>query len=600
MQERIGSQKRANRFYDDQVLDHLNERMREFVRQQEMFFLATSDRDGECDNSFRAGPPGFLRVLDERTLIFPEYRGNGVHASLGNIQENPHAGLLLVDFIRARIGLHVNGRAEVLDDAELRPWIPDLPEDPIPGRRAVLWVRVDVEEAYIHCAKHIPHLQRAPRRPAREWGTDDYKRKGGDFFGAARDARAARAARVEETGEPAARAGTGAAPHGTPAPGGSGEQLGGPGGPGEPGEQSGEASAHARTPAQGGDEAHGLAAEQFHERGGGDAAADPGRTAPGPAAHPSDGLADDLTDSLTGGPSDASTGRPPTRPNTVTRQPSARAVVPAHRSVEDAQRSAEGGPRSADAGEYAADAPGQAADAGRRPDEATQRLALLTRRPGDAGERPREKGQEQAGAGRQSDDGPVGRGLPAGYPAPPTQPPHVPPMPRMPAAPPVAGPVSELEPAAWYPASGDTAGAPSGPPGTGSAQAPSPAPVPPDASPATYAYATPSPSADGDGGVGGGAVGETDYTIPPPSVPAPLPRRRRHAAPTPPAVPSAPSGVSAAISARSGPGSVDDDEYARDISAWRQEAERALAEAQRRGAETEEPEPDSAFQGWFG
>ncbi|WP_435812355.1 pyridoxamine 5'-phosphate oxidase family protein [Streptomyces smyrnaeus] len=192
LQQRIGSDGRANRFYQDQVLGHLNERMREFTRQQEMFFLATADRHGECDNSFRAGPPGFLRVLDERTLVFPEYRGNGVHASLGNIQENPHVGLLLIDFLRARIGLHINGRAEVLDDAELRPWVPDLPQDPVPGRRAVLWVRVEVEEAYIHCAKHIPHLQKAPRRPAREWGTDDYKRKGGDFFGAARDAREAR------------------------------------------------------------------------------------------------------------------------------------------------------------------------------------------------------------------------------------------------------------------------------------------------------------------------------------------------------------------------------------------------------------------------
>ncbi|WP_439144776.1 pyridoxamine 5'-phosphate oxidase family protein, partial [Streptomyces albus] len=202
LQERIGSQNRANRFYDDQVLDHLNARMRDFVGRQEMFFLATADRNGECDNSFRAGPPGFLRVLDERTLVFPEYRGNGVHASLGNIQENPHAGLILIDFLRARIGLHINGRAEVLDDAELRPWVPDLPEDPVPGRRAVLWVRIDVEEAYIHCAKHIPHLQKAPRRSARDWGTDDYKRKGGDFFGAARDAREARKARAANESEP--------------------------------------------------------------------------------------------------------------------------------------------------------------------------------------------------------------------------------------------------------------------------------------------------------------------------------------------------------------------------------------------------------------
>ncbi|MFE9340704.1 pyridoxamine 5'-phosphate oxidase family protein [Streptomyces sp. NPDC007063] len=213
LQQRIGSQERAERFYQDQVLDHLNERMREFTQQQEMFFLATADRNGECDNSFRAGPPGFLRVLDERTLVFPEYRGNGVHASLGNIGENPHVGLLLVDFLRARIGLHINGRAQVLDDAELRPSVPDLPQDPVPGRRAVLWVRVEVEEAYIHCAKHIPHLQKAPRRAAREWGTDDYKRKGGDFFGAARDAREGH----REVTAPAATASPGPVPPPVPA-----------------------------------------------------------------------------------------------------------------------------------------------------------------------------------------------------------------------------------------------------------------------------------------------------------------------------------------------------------------------------------------------
>ncbi|WP_340559619.1 pyridoxamine 5'-phosphate oxidase family protein [Streptomyces sp. GSL17-111] len=187
IQEQLGSTHRADRFYADQVLDHLNERMREFTGRQEMFFLSTADRDGNCDSTFRAGPPGFLQVLDERTLAFPEYRGNGVHASLGNIRENPHLGILLVDFVRARIGLHVNGSAEILEDAEIRAEHPGLPQDPVPGRRAELWVRVTVDEAYIHCAKHIPHLQYAPKRTSQDWGTDDYKRKGGDFFGTARD-----------------------------------------------------------------------------------------------------------------------------------------------------------------------------------------------------------------------------------------------------------------------------------------------------------------------------------------------------------------------------------------------------------------------------
>jgi predicted pyridoxine 5'-phosphate oxidase superfamily flavin-nucleotide-binding protein len=188
VQRKVGSTERADRFYSEQLLDHLNEQMQEFVREQEMFFLATADRHGDCDSSFRAGPPGFMFIPDERTLLYPEYRGNGVHASLGNIQENPHVGMLLIDFERARIGLHINGRADILEDAEARATWSDLPEEEVPGRRARLWIRVTVDEAYVHCAKHIPHLQKVSRQEEeRAWGTDDMKRKGGDFFGAARE-----------------------------------------------------------------------------------------------------------------------------------------------------------------------------------------------------------------------------------------------------------------------------------------------------------------------------------------------------------------------------------------------------------------------------
>ncbi|WP_155375049.1 pyridoxamine 5'-phosphate oxidase family protein [Catellatospora vulcania] len=191
LQQAHGTAGRAQRFYDQQVLDHLNERMTAFVGRQEMMFVATSDAAGECDNTFRAGPAGFVHVLDAGRLAWPEYRGNGVMASLGNITENGHVGLLFVDFVGDVIGLHVNGRATVVEDDLARAAYPDLPVDPVPGRRAERWVLVEVQEAYIHCAKHIPRMAKAPRK--REWGTDDARRKGGDFFGAAADA-AARAA----------------------------------------------------------------------------------------------------------------------------------------------------------------------------------------------------------------------------------------------------------------------------------------------------------------------------------------------------------------------------------------------------------------------
>lgn len=156
--------------------------MREFLERAEMLFIATADGNGECDASLRAGPAGFVHVPDGRTLAYPEYRGNGVHASLGNITENPHVGILVVDFVENMIGLHVNGRARIVEEEAMYARTPDLRPDLARGRRAERWVVVDVEEAYVHCRKHIPRMARVQER--RAWGTDDTLRKGGDFFGA--------------------------------------------------------------------------------------------------------------------------------------------------------------------------------------------------------------------------------------------------------------------------------------------------------------------------------------------------------------------------------------------------------------------------------
>ncbi len=186
LQARHGTSARARSFYDHQVLDRLSEHMQAFVRRMDMVFIATADASGEADCSFRAGPPGFIGVLDDRTLAYPEYRGNGVMSSLGNIVENPHIGMLFLDFCRDAIGLHVNGRASLLD-VEQFPSSRPLPGEVVDGllqqggRRPERWVRVDVAEAYIHCSKHIPHLARRPDSQ-QAWGTDDPVRKGGDYF----------------------------------------------------------------------------------------------------------------------------------------------------------------------------------------------------------------------------------------------------------------------------------------------------------------------------------------------------------------------------------------------------------------------------------
>jgi predicted pyridoxine 5'-phosphate oxidase superfamily flavin-nucleotide-binding protein len=186
LQKKYGTTQRALRFYDKQVLNFLSPVMEEFIPRQEILFIATSDKHGECDCSFRFGKPGFVRVLGDKYLVYPEYRGNGVLASQGNILENPHIGMIFVDFFTSTVGLHVNGKAKIVDNDELLKFRNNLPEDIIDemnveGRfRPEHWILVEIEEAYIHCSKHIPLLKKTEKEIA--WGTDDDGLKRSDFF----------------------------------------------------------------------------------------------------------------------------------------------------------------------------------------------------------------------------------------------------------------------------------------------------------------------------------------------------------------------------------------------------------------------------------
>jgi predicted pyridoxine 5'-phosphate oxidase superfamily flavin-nucleotide-binding protein len=190
LQAAYGTAARADRFYADQVLDHLNPRMTEFLGRMEMAFVATAAANGECDCSLRTGPPGFIEVLDDRTLAYPEYRGNGVLASLGNMLHNPHIGIFLVDFTRDLIGLHVNGDARIVTPDQMAELDLDLPEPENNGRRPVQWVVVRVTEAYVHCSKRIPYLVPQPR----VGGGDARRYRGTDYFGVTARRRASSAA----------------------------------------------------------------------------------------------------------------------------------------------------------------------------------------------------------------------------------------------------------------------------------------------------------------------------------------------------------------------------------------------------------------------
>jgi predicted pyridoxine 5'-phosphate oxidase superfamily flavin-nucleotide-binding protein len=183
MQEQYGTAQRAQQFYGKQVTDELTPAMQEFIQRMEMAFIATSDRSGECDCSFRAGPAGFIRILNYRTIAYPEYRGNGVMASLGNMLQNPHIGIFLADFTHDLIGLHVNGDASIITPVRMQELDADILESGHPGRQPVQWVLVYVTEAYIHCSKHIPKM--IPQSRVRHWGTDNPRHKGSDYFGVA-------------------------------------------------------------------------------------------------------------------------------------------------------------------------------------------------------------------------------------------------------------------------------------------------------------------------------------------------------------------------------------------------------------------------------
>jgi uncharacterized protein len=124
---------------DTPVSSSLSEDVVQFIECLDFFFIATSNRAGECDSSYRGKGKGVpaIKVLDSRTIIFPHYLGNGTFRSLGNILENPHIGMLFVD-LKTGLRIRINGHAEISEDLE---WLKLFPH-------SLLTVKVTIEEAY--------------------------------------------------------------------------------------------------------------------------------------------------------------------------------------------------------------------------------------------------------------------------------------------------------------------------------------------------------------------------------------------------------------------------------------------------------------------
>ncbi len=156
-----GSRRFQDRFDTRRLADRIEERIvattidaddRAFLEGCDMFFIATADADGHPQCSYKGGDPGFVRVLDERTIAFPVYDGNGMYLTAGNAVVNPHVGLLFIDFERRR-RLRLNGVASVAEDDPLLAGYPE----------AQLIVRVEATEVFPNCPRYI-HEYRLARR----------------------------------------------------------------------------------------------------------------------------------------------------------------------------------------------------------------------------------------------------------------------------------------------------------------------------------------------------------------------------------------------------------------------------------------------------
>ncbi len=127
-------------------IDHLDEHCRDFIARSPFFLLATASAAGDCDASPRGGPAGFVRVLDERRLVVPEYPGNRRADSHRNLLENPRAAMLFV-IPGLRETLRLAGSACISRDEALLAGLA------VDGRPPKLAIGLEVDEAFIHCAK---------------------------------------------------------------------------------------------------------------------------------------------------------------------------------------------------------------------------------------------------------------------------------------------------------------------------------------------------------------------------------------------------------------------------------------------------------------
>jgi predicted pyridoxine 5'-phosphate oxidase superfamily flavin-nucleotide-binding protein len=149
LQQRFDTERLADRIEERLFREQFTDEDRAFIERMDMFFLATADASGRPNCSYKGGDPGFVRVLDARTLLFPNYDGNGMYLSMGNAVENRHVGLLFIDFENQK-RLRVNGDAQ-LCAANLAE--PEFSE-------AQFVVKIAVRQVFPNCPRYIHKMQR--------------------------------------------------------------------------------------------------------------------------------------------------------------------------------------------------------------------------------------------------------------------------------------------------------------------------------------------------------------------------------------------------------------------------------------------------------
>jgi predicted pyridoxine 5'-phosphate oxidase superfamily flavin-nucleotide-binding protein len=152
LQDEFDTRRLADRLAEVKVHDRITPEDRQFIERMDMFFLATVDGEGQPTCSYKGGAPGFISVLDDRTLAFPNYDGNGMYLSMGNLAETRAVGMLLIDFELQR-RMRIDGVAQI---AMADPLLERYPE-------AQFVVRVEARRIYPNCPRYIHKYQLVER-----------------------------------------------------------------------------------------------------------------------------------------------------------------------------------------------------------------------------------------------------------------------------------------------------------------------------------------------------------------------------------------------------------------------------------------------------